>query len=176
MSARTLPFALLALSLVACRGPAPDPEPEPDRGFPPTPREELVEIIHGQPVADPYRWLERDDDPKVQAWVRAQDEHARAQLARSPHVEGLRAQLRARWDHEAVVGPVHKRGNRYFYARRHRGRDKPVYYVREGLRGRERVLIDPAALSAILIVVCWMKLDSLSWMQETPRHPGGRQP
>ena len=133
------------LLVLACRGPQPDPEPRP--GPPPAPREDIVEVIHGQPIEDPYRWLEDDADPRVQAWVEAQDDYARERLAASPHVEGLRAELRARWDVEAIVGPVHERRGRYFYARRHRGRDKPVYYVREGQRGRERVLIDPAKLS-----------------------------
>lgn len=106
-----------------------------------------MDEVHGREIHDPYRWLENDDSRTVAAWVDAQDAHARAVLAASPHQAGFRRALRRMWDREAVVGPVHKRGNRYFYARRHRGRDKPVYYVREGLEGRERVLIDPRGLS-----------------------------
>ena len=127
----------------ACRS-----EPPPiERGPPPTLREDVVEHLHGREVHDPYRWLERDADSEVQAWVAAQDAYARAHLGTTRHRERLREQLRAGWDREGIVGPVDKRGDRYFYARRHRGRDKPVYYVREGLRGSERVLIDPAELS-----------------------------
>ncbi|PRQ08108.1 Prolyl endopeptidase [Enhygromyxa salina] len=125
-----------------CRGDDPS-----RRGPPPAPREDVVEIIHGREVHDPYRWLEHGERAEVDTWVRAQDEHARAVLASSAHQRGFRNDLRKMWDREAIVGPVHKRGDRYFYARRHKGRDKPVYYVREGLHGRERVLINPARLS-----------------------------
>ena len=35
---------------------------------PPTMRGEAFDIIQGVRVADPYRWLEDANDPKVQAW------------------------------------------------------------------------------------------------------------
>ncbi|KIG19646.1 Prolyl endopeptidase [Enhygromyxa salina] len=133
-------FAVVAV--VGCRG------DDPSRGGPPpTPREDVVEVIHGREVHDPYRWLEAGDRAGVRAWVRRQDLHARSVLGASAHRQGFRNELRRMWDRDAIVGPVDKRGDRYFYGRRHKGRDKTVYYVREGLRGRERVLIDPAKLS-----------------------------
>ena len=36
-------------------------------------RLDLVEDLHGHPVADPYRWLEDPADPRTQAWTEAQD-------------------------------------------------------------------------------------------------------
>ena len=58
---------------------------------PATRRDELVEELHGTPVADPYRWLEDHSDPAVQGWMRVQDDHARAQLAALPAGPALRA-------------------------------------------------------------------------------------
>ncbi len=121
-----------------------DPAWAPLRPTPPsTPRDEIVEDIHGVAVADPYRWLERADDPAVQAWSDAQDTYARTQLDGLPDTDALRTQLRHEWDHEGIVVPVHKRGERYFYGKRLRGHDRIVYFVREG-DGPERVLLDPA--------------------------------
>ena len=37
------------------------------------------------------------------------------------------------------------RGNRYFFAKREGTQNQPVIYWREGYRGDDRVLIDPAA-------------------------------
>ncbi len=47
---------------------------------PPTRREDVVDIHHGTPVADPYRWLEDGDDAAVAAWVAAQNELTRSVL------------------------------------------------------------------------------------------------
>lgn len=140
-----LPWLLLAMliTVVGCR-----PDDPSRRGPPPAPREDVVEVIHAREVHDPYRWLEDDQSADVSAWVRAQDQYARAVLGGSPHQRSFRQELRGMWDREAIVGPAQKRGDRYFYGRRHRGRDKTVYYVREGLDGPERVLVDPAQLSA----------------------------
>ena len=43
-------------------------------GYPEAERLKLVEEIHGQRVADPYRWLEDPDDPRTRDWCAQQDE------------------------------------------------------------------------------------------------------
>jgi len=47
---------------------------------PPTPTGPVVDIVHGRPIADPYRWLEQLDDPRVESWARAQSAYTRAIL------------------------------------------------------------------------------------------------
>jgi prolyl oligopeptidase len=61
---------------------------------PPARRDDLVEILHGTPIPDPYRWLEDGDAPDVQAWVAAQNERTREALDARPD--------RGRW-HERLV-------------------------------------------------------------------------
>src|SRR5215213_10026303 len=46
--------------------------------YPEAPRLDLVEDLHGHRVADPYRWLEDDADPRTQAWSVAEDALAAA--------------------------------------------------------------------------------------------------
>lgn len=47
---------------------------------PPTLKDEAFDIIQGVRVADPYRWLEDPNDPKVQAWSDAQNARTRDYL------------------------------------------------------------------------------------------------
>ena len=148
--AKTPALALLA-ALCACGEPAGDPSPTAPRETcserpPATRREELVEDLHGTPVADPYRWLEDAADPDVQGWLREQDAYARDRLAALPTTAAVRARLAELLYVDAVSAPV-RRGTRTFYTRRHKDREKAIYYVREG-DGEERVLIDPNTLSA----------------------------
>ncbi len=41
--------------------------------YPPTRKEDLVEILHGQEVPDPYRWMEDLDGEELQDWITAQN-------------------------------------------------------------------------------------------------------
>src|SRR5690242_15956723 len=62
---------------------APKPS-EPDHPWPATRTDDLVETLHGKTIRDPYRWLEDEHSPEVQAWMKAQDAYARAELAKLP--------------------------------------------------------------------------------------------
>ncbi|MBK9753559.1 MAG: S9 family peptidase [Nannocystis sp.] len=148
--AKTSALALLA-ALCACGDPTSE-RPLPaapgtcSERPPATRRDELVEELHGTPVADPYRWLEDASDPAVQGWMRAQDDHARGLLAALPEGPALRARLAELLYVDAISAPV-RRGDRIFYTRRHKDREKAIYYVRDGEDGDERVLLDPNTLS-----------------------------
>ena len=147
--AKSPALALLA-ALCACGDPASDgalPAPREvcSERPPATRRDELVEDLHGTPVADPYRWLEDAAHPDVQGWMRVQDDFARAQLSALPGGDALRQRLGELLYVDAISAPV-RRGTRTFYTRRHRDREKAVYYVREG-EGPEQVLLDPNTLS-----------------------------
>jgi prolyl oligopeptidase len=49
----------------------------------------VADVYHGTRVVDPYRWLEKADDPEVQRWVEAQNQHTRAALDKLPHREAI---------------------------------------------------------------------------------------
>ncbi|MEZ5215492.1 MAG: hypothetical protein R2715_02605 [Ilumatobacteraceae bacterium] len=64
--------------------------------IPPARREDIVDVLHGTPVPDPYRWLEDGDSPATRTRVDAQNSRTRQALdARSD---------RERW-HERLVAP-----------------------------------------------------------------------
>ncbi|MDQ6650324.1 MAG: prolyl oligopeptidase family serine peptidase [Actinomycetota bacterium] len=113
--------------------------------YPQAPRDDLVEELHGRPVADPYRWLEDAADPGTQAWSLAQDELARDYLDSLPGRDRIRRRLTELLGAGLVTVPVW-RGNRAFFQRRSSDQEHAVLYVRDG-DGSERALVDPGALS-----------------------------
>ena len=60
------------------------------RRYPETRREEVVDVLHGTSVADPYRWLEDGEADEVRAWTRAQGDYTREVLERAPFRAALR--------------------------------------------------------------------------------------
>ena len=60
---------------------------------PPTPAGATVDTIQGVRIADPYRWLEDWNDPKVQAWSNAQNMRARAYLDALPDRGTVKTEL-----------------------------------------------------------------------------------
>ncbi len=116
-------------------------EPE----YPPTPTVEAVETLHGDTVADPYRWLEDGDDPAVRAWTERQNALTERWLAAVPGRDAIRRRLDELLAIGAVSAPAPARG-RYFYLRRDGRQNQPVLYVREGVHGDDRVAVDPNAL------------------------------
>ncbi|MGY2128333.1 prolyl oligopeptidase family serine peptidase [Blastococcus sp. SYSU DS0617] len=112
--------------------------------YPEAPRLDLVEDLHGQAVADPYRWLEDDADPRTAAWSEAQDALAADVLGSLP----LRPAFAARLEelvHAGAVGLPVWRGGRAFSTRRDPGQEHAVLRVTEP-DGAVRVLVDPVAL------------------------------
>jgi prolyl oligopeptidase len=150
-------LALLLTSACATLPPPPPPPPElqvaeqkPEAAhYPPTRKRDLVEQQFGVAVADPYRWLENDvrNDAEVRAWVTAENEVTDKFLAMLP----LRAKFKARmielYDYERFGLPV-KKGDLYFYTHNSGLQNQSVLFLRQGVQGEARQLIDPNGWSA----------------------------
>jgi prolyl oligopeptidase len=121
---------------------APPPVKETKPMPPPTRTQVIKDTLFGTPVEDPYRWLENEKSPEVQAWMKAQDDFARAQLTKLPGRDALLARYKELYYVESVGIPV-KRGGRTFYTRTHKDKEKAVVYWRQGAKGDEKVLLDP---------------------------------
>nr|WP_230080042.1 prolyl oligopeptidase family serine peptidase [Alteripontixanthobacter maritimus] len=112
--------------------------------YPATRAGDVIDTLFGQQVADPYRWLENDVrvDSEVAEWVEAQNAVTDAFLANLPGREQLKARITELTDYERFGLPYEK-GGRYFYSRNDGLQNQSVLYVRDGLDGEARVLIDP---------------------------------
>ena len=115
--------------------------------FPATRRDDIVDTLHGQAVADPYRWLEDAEQPAVKAWMDAQDAFTRGELAKLPGRDAIAARLREVFYFDALGAPTHRKG-RFFFSRKHADKEKTVVYWKQGAKGADQVLFDPNTWSA----------------------------
>ncbi|MFN7758887.1 MAG: S9 family peptidase, partial [Betaproteobacteria bacterium] len=118
---------------------------EPPPAFPPG---RVSDTYFGTVVPDPYRALEEVKDPKVEAWMRAQGDFARATLDAIPGRADILKRVRMYDDAVAarVMGVDRRPGGLFFYQRRGVTDDQFKLYVRQGLKGKERLLVDPEQL------------------------------
>ena len=145
--------ALLALAALALTSPGADtktaaqPAPPGGRPEPPMTRvESVADDLHGVAVPDPYRWLENGGSDEVRRWVEAQNRYTRSFLEARPGRPAVRQRLEHLLSIGAIGTPAVRQG-RYFYTRREGEQNQPILYVRDGLRGKDRVLVDPNPLS-----------------------------
>ncbi len=103
-------------------------------------------MLHGVTVRDPYRWLEDEKSPEVNAWMKAEDALARKELAALPGRDALAARLRELLYVDTLGAPIH-RGTRYFTTHHRASQEKSVVVWKEGAEGDEKVLLDPNAWS-----------------------------
>ncbi|MEQ1687531.1 MAG: prolyl oligopeptidase family serine peptidase, partial [Sphingopyxis sp.] len=144
-----LPRALFATALLIAAPPAvardeSAPAASTTITYPVSRRVDVVEPQFGVDVADPYRWLENDvrSDNNVAEWVASQNAATGAYLAHLPGRSAFAARLAALYHYDRI-GLPERAGNRYFYTRNNGQQNQSVLYVREGLRGEGRTLIDP---------------------------------
>ena len=112
--------------------------------YPETRKVDVVEDQFGVKVADPYRWLEDDVrvNPDVAKWVEAQNAVSGTYLDKLPGREALKARMKALYDYERFSIPQ-KAGGHYFFTKNNGLQNQSPLYVRNGLKGQDRVLIDP---------------------------------
>jgi prolyl oligopeptidase len=117
--------------------------------FPETRRDDVVAVLHGTHIADPYRWLEDPDSAETADWVKRQNEFTARYLESLPDrpwfldtMQQLMRQPRA--------GVPFKRAGHYFVSRNDGTQNQDVTYVAsslEELLAGGRVLVDPNTFS-----------------------------
>jgi prolyl oligopeptidase len=113
--------------------------------YPDTRSIDLTEVLHGEEISDPYRWLEDGDAPETRRWTEEQNALTQAHLRAVPGRERIRRRLEELLAIGVLSVPTPIRG-RYFYLRREGRQNQPVLYWREGVEGADRVAIDPNTL------------------------------
>ena len=129
--------SVLVLSSAAVFAQAPPPA---------APVREVTDTYFGQAVVDPYRWMESTKDPEVAAWMKAQNDYTRAVLDRIPGRKELLARIQELDNAGVNVLQVQRAGALFFYFKVEPGSDNRKLYVRDGLKGPERLLVDPEKL------------------------------
>jgi prolyl oligopeptidase len=114
---------------------------------PPTEAKPVIDMFHGTKVLDNYRWLENGNSPETQKWVEQEMSYTRGMLNRLLGRDVLHKRLTELLSIGSVTQPVIA-GRHYFYTRREGMQNQPILYVREGLNGPDRALVDPNQLAA----------------------------
>ena len=109
--------------------------------YPPVDRDDVVDVLHGVPFADPYRYLEDPDDERTRAFVAAQN------AVSQPYLAALPAAARSARGPTALLaaprrGAPWERGGRYFVLGNPGELDQDLLYTADSL---DDLLDDPQA-------------------------------
>ena len=112
----------------------------------PVARVEVVQDTYfGETLRDPYRWMENAEDPEWPAFLKGQNAHARAILDGLPTRMGLLKRVQQLSGDTVSTSRVQRAGASTFFTQRSLGADNFKLFVRQD--GRDRVLVDPTAVS-----------------------------
>lgn len=103
----------------------------------------VTDEYFGVRVTDPYRWMEDLKSDEVRKWMKVQADYADAYLQKLPMRDEIFKRLNELTSASVAVGGIRQGGNLFFYTRRAPDENDFKLYVREGLTGAERLLIDP---------------------------------
>jgi prolyl oligopeptidase len=112
--------------------------------YPVTRIENVIETIHGIKIKDPYRWLE-DDNKEVTDWVDKQNEQVEQFIPQNLRKK-LENKIKANFAFPTINAP-NKKGELYFWTERQPDEQQMVLYVKKGLKGVKKELINPNKLT-----------------------------
>ncbi len=116
---------------------------------PPTaPVREVTDNYFGTKIIDPYRWMEEPKSAELAGWMKTQNDFTRNYLDKLPIREKFLRQLEAQNNSGINVSALQRVGDRYFYFKLAPGDSDRKIFVREGLSGEDKLLVDPQKVSA----------------------------
>jgi prolyl oligopeptidase len=140
-------LAAIITVLICTLVPASAYRPQDAAPKPPAARVDVVrDTYFGETLSDPYRWMENDKDPDWLPFMKGQNAYAREVLDGLPARVPLLKRIGELSGDVVATTSVHRAGNLLFFQQRPLGADNFKLFVREG--GKDRVLVDPTALSA----------------------------
>ncbi len=113
---------------------------------PATKQQPVTDDYFGQKIVDPYRWLEDGSTPETQQWTSDQLAYTRGVLDKLPGREKLHERMEQLLE-IGNLGETQVGGDYYFHTRRDGKQNQPVLYVRKGVDGKDKVLVDANQLS-----------------------------
>jgi prolyl oligopeptidase len=117
--------------------------------FPETFRDDVVEVLHGRSIADPYRWLEDPDSAETADWVKRQNEFTARYLESLPDRPWFLETMQQVMGRPRAGVPF-KRAGHYFVSRNDGRQNQDVIFVASSLQellAGGRLLVDPNTFS-----------------------------
>ena len=125
--------ASLFVALTAHAGSAPPPA---------TPKHVVSETLAGQPVNDPYRWLENPEAADVKQWIDAQNAYTEATIGAMPLGKVLSARIRELSITSTTRSSPTLAGGTLFYFENTPPQPQPVLVAKAWPDGPTRTLVD----------------------------------
>jgi prolyl oligopeptidase len=116
-------------------------------GPPKVKTDDVQDTVQGHKIADPYRWMENASSPETRQYVEQELAYTRSVLDPLPGRDQIQQRL-TQLISVGSIGTPQIAGKYYLYSRRTGTQNQPILYVREGLQGKDRVLVDVNGLSA----------------------------
>ena len=107
----------------------------------------VEETIQGHKIVDPYRYLEDVSNPDTRQYVEQELAYTRSILDPLPGRDRIHQRL-SQLLTIGTIGAPQLGGKYYFYTRREGMQNQPVLYVREGVNGTDRTLVDANQMAA----------------------------
>jgi prolyl oligopeptidase len=111
--------------------------------LPVAPVRAVVEDYYGTKVSDPYRYMENLKDPEVEAWFKGQNAYTRAVLDKIPGRAKLLARIRELDQSVPRVFAARLPSDAFLIWKRLPNEDTGKMYLRNGVNGSDRLLVDP---------------------------------
>lgn len=109
---------------------------------PPQSRQDnVVEVLHGFEIVDPYRWLEDQNSPETREWIDAQNSYTLSYLENLPSREHIANRLGKLLNVDQIGTPT-IRDDRYFIWKKGANEELWNLYLRKGMNGSEEILLD----------------------------------
>ena len=83
--------------------------------YPITKKIEVSEIIHGEVINDPYRWLEDFTSDEVKEWVNTQNDFSDQFLSGNPYKKNISKDLEEIWETDTMGMPFIRGGRTFYY-------------------------------------------------------------
>jgi prolyl oligopeptidase len=103
----------------------------------------VTDVIHGESITDPYRWLEEQESIPTRDWIERQTQYARRYLDNIEGRERIRARIREFLAVE-TYDSLRSAAGRYFFRKRLPEQEQPCIYMRDGSDGEDCLLVDPS--------------------------------
>ena len=107
----------------------------------------VEDTVQGHKIIDRYRYLENPNDPETKLYIENEAKYTRSILGPLPGRDRINARLSQLLE-IGTVGAPQMGGQYYFHTRREGNQNQPILYVREGLEGQDRVLVDVNKMSS----------------------------
>src|SRR6266849_5420400 len=130
------------------------------------PQKPVVDDVQGHKITDVYRWLEDAASPETQQWVNDEMAYTRGVLDPLPGRDQLHKRLTDLMSIGTISAPQIG-GKHYFYTKREGSQNQPVLFVREGVNGKDRVLVDVIEIATGQLLpdsIERTRAVSLAWM------------